>query len=99
MSTRIHPTRDDAGGSLDRPGTSAHQRGLAGQMDAELFLAFNGRLKQALQRLSDAQLPASRRSRWQRRLLAITETGRDDLLTASSALDRYEGEFRRETAG
>ena len=71
---------------------------LAGQLDAELFLSVSARLKGAYSGLTAARLSESRRARWQNRLIDISNAAKQDLSGAAQQLDRFEDEFRRETA-
>jgi|GEM_PF-5143574 len=102
---QMEQTEPVTGSTADRPARPMSRRATrlsttagTGQVDAELFLALSLRLKTAFTELINAQLPGPRRARWQHRLIAITDAAKDDLGRAARQLDRYEDDFRRETA-
>ena len=67
-----------------------------GGVDAELFFRFTATLRATHERLCAARVSAERRSRWQRRLLRITEAATRDLARAEEQLRRFCAELDRE---
>jgi hypothetical protein len=67
-----------------------------GMMDALLFLRVSDALKEGFARLEAADLPASARDRWRRRLLAITSGAKRDLADAEEQYGRFRADFDRE---
>lgn len=64
-------------------------------VDADRLLELTERLHEAHARIDDSSLPPEHRSRWQRRLIAITETAHRDLERAELQLLRFDHELDR----
>ena len=67
----------------------------AGMLDADDFLTFTSQLRTLHAEVDGAQVTDRQRARWQRRLLRITETARDDLARAGDQLGRLRSEVER----
>lgn len=67
-------------------------------VDAEAFLGFAGRLRDLHARVDSARITDETRQRWQNRLAAIADAGRDDLDRAQDLLRRFEAELDRRGA-
>lgn len=65
-------------------------------IDARRFVALSQGLRTAFSRLDTVLLLEQERSRWQRRLVGITETARRDLPRAQTELARYEDDWHRQ---
>jgi hypothetical protein len=65
-------------------------------VDAELFMRVSGSLKEAFAALEAANLPQDQRGRWQRRLVAITNTAKRDLGQAEAQIKRFRADWARE---
>ncbi|MGH8896547.1 MAG: hypothetical protein ACRDZ4_05845 [Egibacteraceae bacterium] len=65
-------------------------------VDAELFMRVSRSLKEALAALGAADLPQAQRSRWQRRLVEITNTAKRDLGRAEAQIERFHVDWARE---
>lgn len=83
----------DAANEPERADPVVPGRAERGMVDAEDFLAFTQRLHEVHARVDSADAADRRRSGWQRRLLAITETARTSLERARQQLDRLEAEL------
>lgn len=64
-------------------------------VDAQQFLDLTGRLKSAHQRVDGAGVAPDRKARWQRMLVAISESAQHDLSRAEEALERLVAELDR----
>jgi hypothetical protein len=64
-------------------------------VDAEQFMRVSQGLKEALAALGAADLGSGQRGRWQRRLMAITETATRDLAGAEMQLERFRTDWSR----
>jgi hypothetical protein len=64
-------------------------------IDVHVFVALTQGLHVAFSQVSEAKLTEGRRSRWQRRLVAISEAARVDLPAASEQLARFERDWGR----
>jgi uncharacterized NAD(P)/FAD-binding protein YdhS len=64
-------------------------------IDAVRFVALSEGLRDAFRRLSSPSLQAQERSRWQRRLVGITEVAKRNLPEAQVQLARYDEDWRR----
>ncbi len=80
-------------GSDSGPGED--QGGDAGMMDADDFLAFTSDLKAVHEQVDTADVTAGQRSRWQRRLVRITDGATQDLTRAGDQLRRLRHEVER----
>lgn len=67
--------------------------GPAGQVDAVAFLRVSDGLREAFAQVSAAKLRPDEASRWQRRLLAITNVAKRDLARALEQLERFEADW------
>jgi hypothetical protein len=65
-------------------------------VDAELFMRVSCGLKAALAAVGAADLPRDKRGRWQRRLVAITNTAKQDLGRAEAQIERFHVDWARE---
>lgn len=66
-----------------------------GMLDADAFLQFAGRLRELRERLDKASISDEQRSRWQRKLIAVSDAGAQDLERATAQLNRFEAEVDR----
>lgn len=105
MSPQTGPGRADGGGQ-GVPPTEVEtrvmeQRPVYGgvveetMVDADRFLALTQRLRAARDRIEVAKVPASRRSTWHERLIAIADDAQVDLTSAEAHLERFEAELDR----
>jgi hypothetical protein len=67
----------------------------SGHVDAELFVRISDRLRNAFAQVARAELPSDQKSRWQRRLIAITDTAKRDLVLAEEQLERFAADWSR----
>ena len=75
----------DAGGQAPGPA-----------VDAVRFAAVSEGLRDAFVQLGNTTLAPYQRSRWQRRLIAITDAARRDLPRAQAQLEHYREDWRRQ---
>ncbi len=66
-----------------------------GMVDAQRFMALAERLRGVRERIESARTTDSRRSHWQRLLVAASETAQRDLDAADERLTRLEAELDR----
>lgn len=66
-----------------------------GMVDAEAFLQFAARLKGLRERVDAANVSSEQRTRWQRKLIAVSDVGARDLERAATQLARFEAEVER----
>lgn len=64
-------------------------------VDAERFLTLTDRLRDARDRIADAETTDRRRTQWQRLLVAATNAAKEDLDDAEQRLQRLEVELAR----
>ena len=76
------------------PETEASQ--VRGGVDAELFMSLSESLKRTHQRVVRAPVAPERRARWHRRLIAIANAAKRDLVKASEQLSRFTAELDRQ---
>lgn len=86
------PRSEDALVADDRPRGGDDRR----LVDADDFLALTGRLRRIHHRLDEARISDEQRSRWQRRLISITEVAGRDLGRAEEQLNRFEHDLDRQ---
>lgn len=72
------------------PRGSADESTHAGQMDAEAFLRVSEGLRAAFTEVTAAKLTAAEMTRWQHRLIAITNVAKRDLPGALEQLERFQ---------
>jgi hypothetical protein len=63
------------------------------RIDALQFVALTRGLRDAFGQVAEADLTASQRARWQRRLGTITDVARHDLPAAAEQLARFERDW------
>lgn len=66
-------------------------------LSAEQFIRVSRGLKEAYAALGAADLPVAQRERWQRRLMAITDTATRDLGGAEIQLQQFLADWARVT--
>jgi hypothetical protein len=66
-------------------------------VSTEQFIRVSQGLKQAYAALHAAALPYAQRQRWQRRLIAITDTATRDLGGAEAELQQFQADWARIT--
>lgn len=64
-------------------------------LDADDFMGFTERLRAVHVRVDGAKVTREQRSRWQRKLLSITDAAKRDLDDAVEQLRRFEAELDR----
>lgn len=67
--------------------------GMAGQVDAVAFMRMSDGLREAFAQVSQARLRPDEASRWQRRLIAITNVAKRDLPGALEQLERFQADW------
>ncbi|MDP9022538.1 MAG: hypothetical protein M3N57_07550 [Actinomycetota bacterium] len=80
---------DHQGGRDSRAGDDASL------LDADRVLALTRRLRDVHARLDDVRLSRDAKGRWQRRLIAISQSAQDDLADAEQQLERLVAELDR----
>lgn len=66
-----------------------------GQVDANAFMRLSDALREAFAELTAAGLAGEDAARWQRRLIAITNTAKRDLDRALEQMERFRQDWRR----
>lgn len=66
-----------------------------GLVDARRFLDLTERLRELYDRVDAAKASTEQKGRWHRRLIAITDSARDDLDRAEGQLVRFTAELDR----
>lgn len=68
--------------------------GRAGQVDAAAFLRLSEALRVSFTEVTESGLAAEEAARWQRRLIAITNTAKRDLPRALAQMERFRADWQ-----